>query len=77
LTYLSNHFWAHCRVDFTNDLISLLKETLAADTVLVITYPVDYAENLHLTSALGRASRDRSWRFILECHWRRLLVAMT
>jgi acetolactate synthase-1/2/3 large subunit len=34
----------------------MMKEALAADTVSVITCPVDYSENLRLTEALGELS---------------------
>jgi acetolactate synthase I/II/III large subunit len=34
----------------------MLEEALAADTVSVITCPVDYTENLRLTEALGELS---------------------
>ncbi|HUK73310.1 MAG TPA: acetolactate synthase large subunit [Streptosporangiaceae bacterium] len=38
------------------DLLPALTEALAADTVSVIACPVDYAENLRLTDALGELS---------------------
>jgi acetolactate synthase I/II/III large subunit len=38
------------------DLLPMLTEALAADTVSVIACPVDYTENLQLTSALGELS---------------------
>ena len=44
------------RVGGAGDLLPMLKEALAADTVSVITCPVDYAENLRLTEALGELS---------------------
>ena len=44
------------RVGAAGDLLPMLKEALAADTVSVITCPVDYTENLRLTAALGELS---------------------
>ena len=38
------------------DLLPILTEALAADTVSVIACPVDYSENLRLTDALGELS---------------------
>ena len=38
------------------ELLPTLREALAADTVSVIACPVDYAENLRLTDALGELS---------------------
>ncbi|HWF14645.1 MAG TPA: acetolactate synthase large subunit [Acidimicrobiales bacterium] len=44
------------RVAAAGDLLPMLREALAADTVSVITCPVDYTENLRLTEALGDLS---------------------
>ncbi len=44
------------RVAAADDLLPMLNEALAADTVSVITCPVDYTENLRLTDALGELS---------------------
>jgi acetolactate synthase-1/2/3 large subunit len=44
------------RVGAAADLLPMLTEALAADTVSVITCPVDYSENLRLTDALGELS---------------------
>jgi acetolactate synthase-1/2/3 large subunit len=44
------------RVQAAEDLLPMLTEAMAADTVSVITCPVDYSENLRLTSALGELS---------------------
>jgi acetolactate synthase-1/2/3 large subunit len=44
------------RVRDAGDLLPMLNEALAADTVSVITCPVDYTENLRLTDALGELS---------------------
>jgi acetolactate synthase-1/2/3 large subunit len=44
------------RVRSAGDLLPMLSEALAADGVSVITCPVDYSENLALTSALGELS---------------------
>ena len=41
------------RVQAAADLRPMLEEALASDTVSVITCPVDYRENLRLTTALG------------------------
>ena len=41
------------RVTAAADLLPMLTEALAADTVSVITCPVDYSENLRLTECLG------------------------
>jgi acetolactate synthase I/II/III large subunit len=44
------------RVSAAGDLLPMLTEALAADTVSVVSCPVDYAENLRLTGALGELS---------------------
>ncbi len=44
------------QVQSAGDLLPMLTEALAADTVSVIACPVDYAENLKLTDALGELS---------------------
>ena len=44
------------RVGAAGDLLPMLEEALSADTVSVITCPVDYTENLRLTEALGELS---------------------
>ncbi|HEX3796766.1 MAG TPA: acetolactate synthase large subunit [Acidimicrobiales bacterium] len=44
------------RVQAAGDLLPMLNEALASDTVSVITCPVDYSENLRLTNALGELS---------------------
>jgi acetolactate synthase-1/2/3 large subunit len=44
------------RVQAADDLLPLLTEARAADTVSVIACPVDYTENLRLTGALGELS---------------------
>jgi acetolactate synthase-1/2/3 large subunit len=44
------------RVQTAGDLLPMLTEAMAADTVSVVTCPVDYSENLRLTSALGELS---------------------
>jgi acetolactate synthase I/II/III large subunit len=41
------------RINSAGDLLPALTEALAADTVSVITCPVDYSENLRLTDTLG------------------------
>jgi len=41
------------RINSADDLLPALTEALAADTVSVITCPVDYSENLRLTGTLG------------------------
>ena len=41
---------------FRGDLLPILTEALAADTVSVIACPVDYSENLRLTDTLGELS---------------------
>ena len=41
------------RINTADDLLPALTEALAADTVSVITCPVDYSENLRLTGTLG------------------------
>jgi acetolactate synthase I/II/III large subunit len=45
------------RINSASDLLPTLTETLAADTVSVITCLVDYSENLQLTDALGELTR--------------------
>jgi acetolactate synthase-1/2/3 large subunit len=48
-------FGAHgVRVERTEDLMPVLKQALARDTVTVIDCPVDYRENLKLTETLGQ-----------------------
>ena len=42
-----------CRVTAAAELLPILKEALAADTVTVIDCPVDYRENMKLTEKLG------------------------
>ena len=44
------------RVNSADDLLPVLTEALAADTVSVIACPVDYSENLRLTDTLGELS---------------------
>ena len=44
------------QVSSAGDLLPALTEALAADTVSVITCPVDYTENLQLTDTLGELS---------------------
>ena len=44
------------RVGAASDLLPMLNEALEADTVSVITCPVDYTENLRLTASLGELS---------------------
>jgi acetolactate synthase I/II/III large subunit len=41
------------RVSSAGDLLPILDEALALDTVSVIACPVDYSENLRLTDSLG------------------------
>jgi len=41
------------RIEHGEDLLPILKKALADDTVSVIDCPVDYSENLKLTSKLG------------------------
>jgi acetolactate synthase-1/2/3 large subunit len=44
------------RIDAADDLLPVLSEALAADTVSVIACPVDYSENMRITTALGELS---------------------
>ncbi len=44
------------RIDAADDLLPTLQEALASDGVSIIACPVDYAENLRLTDALGELS---------------------
>ncbi len=44
------------QVSSAADLLPMLREALAADTVSIIACPVDYTENLRLTDALGELS---------------------
>jgi acetolactate synthase-1/2/3 large subunit len=44
------------QITSAGDLLPALTEALAADTVSVITVPVDYTENLQLTDTLGELS---------------------
>ena len=42
------------RVEAASDLVPILRQALADDTLAVIDCPVDYAENMKLTEKLGR-----------------------
>ncbi len=42
------------RVETAADLIPVLKQAVADDTVVVIDCPVDYSENMKLTEKLGK-----------------------
>lgn len=42
-----------CRVEAAGELLPVLREALAKDTVTVIDCPVDYSENMKLTEKLG------------------------
>jgi acetolactate synthase-1/2/3 large subunit len=44
------------RIGAAGELLPVLREALAADTVSVIACPVDYRENLRLTDSLGELS---------------------
>jgi acetolactate synthase I/II/III large subunit len=44
------------QVSAAGDLLPMLREALAGDTVSIIACPVDYTENLRLTDALGELS---------------------
>jgi acetolactate synthase-1/2/3 large subunit len=41
------------RIEHADQLLPILKEALAEDTVSIIDCPVDYSENLRLTETLG------------------------
>jgi acetolactate synthase I/II/III large subunit len=56
VTYAESFGARGYRVGAAGDLLPVLKEALRADTVSVITCPVDYTENLRLTAALGELS---------------------
>ena len=56
VTYAESFGARGYRVGAASDLLPMLNEALAADTVSVITCPVDYTENLRLTAALGELS---------------------
>ncbi|MCM2578953.1 acetolactate synthase large subunit [Streptomyces meridianus] len=54
LVAYAESFGAHGhRIEAADDLLPVLRDTLAADAVSVIACPVDYAENLRLTDRLG------------------------
>jgi acetolactate synthase-1/2/3 large subunit len=53
VTYAESFGARGYRVSSAADLLPMLTEALAADTVSVIACPVDYSENLQLTDALG------------------------
>ena len=53
VTYAESFGARGYRVGSAADLLPMLTEALAADTVSVIACPVDYSENLQLTDALG------------------------
>lgn len=42
------------RVEHAGDLLPILRQAWAADTVCMIDCPVDYAENMKLTEKLGK-----------------------
>jgi acetolactate synthase-1/2/3 large subunit len=56
VTYAESFGARGYQVRAAGDLLPMLEEALAADTVSVIACPVDYSENLRLTSALGELS---------------------
>jgi acetolactate synthase-1/2/3 large subunit len=56
VTYAESFGARGYRVRSAGDLLPMLTEALAADTVSVIACPVDYTENLRLTDALGELS---------------------
>jgi acetolactate synthase-1/2/3 large subunit len=56
VTYAESFGARGYRVEAASDLLPMLTEAMEADTVSVITCPVDYSENLRLTSALGELS---------------------
>ena len=41
------------RVEATSELVPILRQAIADNTVVVIDCPVDYSENLKLTEKLG------------------------
>jgi acetolactate synthase I/II/III large subunit len=53
VTYAESFGARGYQVRSAGDLLPMLTEALASDTVSVIACPVDYTENLRLTSALG------------------------
>ena len=42
------------RVESAGELVPMLQEAIAADTVAIIDCPVDYSENMKLTEKLGK-----------------------
>jgi acetolactate synthase-1/2/3 large subunit len=48
------------RIEAAGELLPTLREALAADTVSVISCPVDYSANLQLTNALGELDESLS-----------------
>ena len=56
VTYAESFGARGYRINSASDLLPVLTEALAADTVSVITCPVDYSENLRLTATLGEVA---------------------
>ena len=56
VTYAQSFGAQGYQVKAASDLLPMLTQALAADTVSVIACPVDYSENLRLTDSLGELS---------------------
>jgi acetolactate synthase I/II/III large subunit len=56
VTYAQSFGAQGYQVNAASDLLPMLTQALAADTVSVIACPVDYSENLRLTDSLGELS---------------------
>ena len=56
VAYAQSFGAAGYRIRSADELLPVLREALAADTVSVIACPVDYSENIRLTDALGELS---------------------
>ena len=54
MAYAESFGAAGYRVEAADELMPILEEAAAGDTVAVIDCPVDYAENMKLTEKLGK-----------------------
>ena len=60
MTYAESFGAKGYRINTADELLPTLQAALAADTVSVISCPVDYSENLRLTDSLGELDESLS-----------------
>jgi acetolactate synthase I/II/III large subunit len=60
VTYAESFGARGYRIGAADELLPVLREALAGDTVSVIACPVDYSANLALTRALGELDESLS-----------------